>query len=398
MLFIFFLPYHFRLFPLITMSSNDSLGFISDDLLSRSADDDWEQLAVRPLDESVGDDAFSGSVPVLRESPRSSTAGSSAAVDELRRRDSRSCCDPLGSGSALSGSFTPRLGDEELDDVKTDESTSDETVPGPYGVAGPSPDVVDYFGPTRTSSKSLANALRSSSAPPSILVRIPSMDERLWTTPEGYICVYESFFTDCGLVFPIPKFLLEYVARREMAISQLSIAAIRNAISLVRLAVRCGVEIRLAHYEEATYFKSLGKKKPGLYYVQSAMTPRLVDEAKSKVHDWSGRYFFVKISEDSVEDLRIPNYRGWKVSPGSLCFDFGTLLRVLFPFLIVVFFFVVRYPKFLDPFPDQLKADLDKIRAEGTYIWPFSKKAARRPVRKPRGGGRCWLLSFFFFF
>ena len=60
------------------------------------------------------------------------------------------------------------------------------------------------------------------------------------------------------------------------------------------------------------------------------------------------------------------------------------------------FFFVVRYPKFLDPFPDQLKADLDKIRAEGTYIWPFSKKAARRSVRKPRGGGRCWLLSFFF--
>ena len=57
------------------------------------------------------------------------------------------------------------------------------------------------------------------------------------------------------------------------------------------------------------------------------------------------------------------------------------------------FFFVVRYPKFLDPFPDQLKVDLDKIRAEGTYIWPFSKKAARRPVRKPRGGGRRWLLS-----
>ncbi|CAD5315520.1 unnamed protein product [Arabidopsis thaliana] len=200
------------------MSSNDSLGFISDDLLSRSADDDWEQLAVRPLDESVGDDAFSGSVPVLRESPRSSTAGSSAPVDELRRRDSLSRCDPLGSGSALSGSFIPRLGDEELDDVKTDESTSDETVPGPNGVAGPSADVVDYFGPTRTSSKSLANALRSCSAPPSI-----------------------------------------------------------------------------------------------------------------------------SISEDSVEDLRIPNYRGWKVSP-------------------------VRYPKFLDPFPDQLKVDLDKIRAEGRKI------------------------------
>ena len=39
-----------------------------------------------------------------------------------------------------------------------------------------------------------------------------------------------------------------------------------------------------------------------------------------------------------MEDLRIPNYRGWKVSPGSLCFDFGTLLRIWLPFLIVVFF------------------------------------------------------------
>ena len=76
--------------------------------------------------------------------------------------------------------------------------------------------------------------------------------------------------------------------------------------------------IRRAHYEEMTYFKSAGKLRPGLFYVQSTGIPKLVDEAKARTYAWMRGYFFVKISPESVEDVKIANYTGWKISPGSL--------------------------------------------------------------------------------
>ncbi|KAG7567724.1 hypothetical protein ISN45_Aa04g005730 [Arabidopsis thaliana x Arabidopsis arenosa] len=345
------------------MSSDASFrGSVSDHFRSRTSSDSTSRASSvdRFRANSFDDDLESNLSPRRRDSPRSSDAGSSIPAIELQRRESPSQRDLVGATSIVP--FIPSLRDEDIGDVKFDDpEVEPELAEMPFGVPGPSPYHADFLGPTRTRIETLAYTLHYCNAPPSIEARVPTLSERPWSAPAGFFCVYESFFTECDLTFPIPGFLLEYVARREMALSQLSVAAIRNAIGLVRLASRCGVVVRSSHYEETTKIKSLSKKKPGLHYVQSSTTPKLVDEAKSKTNDWSAGYFFVRISAESVEDVRIPIYTGWKISPA-------------------------RFPTIFDPFPEQLKEDLNKIRAEGTYIWPSFAKAVRRPARDtPRG-------------
>ncbi|XP_020870488.1 meiosis-specific protein ASY2-like [Arabidopsis lyrata subsp. lyrata] len=345
------------------MSSDaSSRGSVSNHLCSRKSSDSSDRTpnVDRFRANSFDDDLESDSFPRRRNSSRLSDAGSWASTAELKRRESSSQRDLVGATSIVP--FVPRLIDEDIGDIKFDEPEVEIGYADmPFGVPRPTPYHVDFLGPSQTSVETLAYTLHYCDAPSSIEVRVPTLSERPWSAPDGFLCVYESFFTECDLTFPIPSFLLEYVARREMALSQLSGAAIRNAIGLVRLANRCGVVVRSSHYEEVTKIKSLSKKKPGLHYVQSSTTPKLVDEAKSKTNDWSAGYFFVRISAESVEDVRIPIYTGWKISPA-------------------------RFPTIFDPFLEQLKKDLEKIRAEGTYIWPSTNKVARRPSRNPLRG------------
>ncbi|KAG7542901.1 hypothetical protein ISN45_Aa07g028410 [Arabidopsis thaliana x Arabidopsis arenosa] len=324
------------------MSSDaSSRGSVSDHFRSRTSSDSSDRTSSvdRFRANSFDDELESNLSPRRRDSPRSSDAGSSILATELQRRESSSQRDLVGATSIVP--FIPCLQDEDIGDVKFDDpEVEPELAEMPFGVPGPSPYHVDFLGPTRTRVETLAYTLHYCDAPSSIEARVPTPSEGPWSAPAGFLCVYESFFTECDLTFPIPGFLLEYVTRQEMALSQLFVTSIRNAIGLVRLASRCGMVVHLSHYEETTKIKSLSKKKSGLHYVQSSTTPKLVNEAKSKTNDWSAGYFFVRISAKSVEDIRIPIYTGWKILPA-------------------------HFPTIFDPFPEQLKKDLDKIRAEG---------------------------------
>ena len=289
--------------------------------------------ADRFLNESLDDDARAASTG-------SSIASSLLATAELRWRESLSQRDAL----AIVDPFRPRLIDKDLDDIKMDELVEDpsltEDVPMPFRVPRPAPHVIDSLGSTRADCASIDDALLFCNAPSSLETRVPLISERPWTTPEGFICVYEKFFTECSLFFPMSGFLLEYVARWEVAFSQLSVAAIRNAMGLFRLATLCGVTIHCSHFEELTSFKGVGKKV-GVFYAQSSGSPKLVLDAKSKTYDWFGEYFFVMISPDSVGNTSVQNYTGWSISPNifrarlfqssSLLF-FGSLLICFYLF------------------------------------------------------------------
>ncbi|KAG7537298.1 hypothetical protein ISN44_As13g012050 [Arabidopsis suecica] len=134
------------LFP-ITMSSGVSFGSVSDCMRARTPDDsatlsyDADRFLAESLDdESRGDPT----------SPLSSTADSRAAASELRRRESSSQGDTIGTSLIRTEVVIPRLIDEDVGEVKPDElDLIDEPEPIHYGVAGPAPYVLDYFGPTR---------------------------------------------------------------------------------------------------------------------------------------------------------------------------------------------------------------------------------------------------------
>ncbi|EOA29216.1 hypothetical protein CARUB_v10025490mg [Capsella rubella] len=151
---------------------------------------------------------------------------------------------------------------------------------------------------SRNPHRSIVSGLRASSAvpedgrveptlddEPGIEILIPKSRRRPWDAPEGYICLYEDFFSDCGLWFPLPQFLASYCARREIAFSQLTVASVRNAVGLAILAAAVGVVVDLDLFEEFTKYL-FGKENPGMCCASSRPGFRIVDGAASKVRRW----------------------------------------------------------------------------------------------------------------
>ena len=71
---------------------------------------------------------------------------------------------------------------------------------------------------------------------------IPRSDQRPWSLPVGYCCVYESFFgEDSRLLFPIPRLITSYCFRRGIAISQLMNGEVKIAGALMVMAAEIDV-------------------------------------------------------------------------------------------------------------------------------------------------------------
>ncbi|EOA29449.1 hypothetical protein CARUB_v100255920mg, partial [Capsella rubella] len=118
-------------------------------------------------------------------------------------------------------------------------------------------------GKSLSTEKSVFDMFEACGIEPGIEILIPKSRRRPWDAPEGYICLYEDFFSDCGLWFPLPQFLASYCARREIAFSQLTVASIRNAVGLAILAAATGVVMDLDLFEEFTKYL-FGKENPGM--------------------------------------------------------------------------------------------------------------------------------------
>ncbi|KAF8094886.1 hypothetical protein N665_0350s0001 [Sinapis alba] len=76
-------------------------------------------------------------------------------------------------------------------------------------------------------------------------VRIPEGGERPWTVLDGYICVYDFWFTEYHLWFPLPRLLLAYCDAHVISLSQLTPAAIRNMVAVLFTAANIGVHMSL---------------------------------------------------------------------------------------------------------------------------------------------------------
>lgn len=88
---------------------------------------------------------------------------------------------------------------------------------------------------------------------------IPFSQQRLWSSPVGYHCLYESYFReDTKRWFPIPRLVTSYAFRRDVAICQFMNRSYRIAVALMVIAAEVNISLSVRSFEELTSGKFCG--------------------------------------------------------------------------------------------------------------------------------------------
>ena len=129
---------------------------------------------------------------------------------------------------------------------------------------------------------------------------IPSAEQRPWSPPIGYQCLYESYFEDdAKLWFPIPRLITSYVRRRGVAINQLKIGSIRNAVMLLVMGADTDVSMSVRVFEELTTTKA----EPNcLFSVKMRPSYNVLTGHPRKTKNWQRAYFYVKADEHAFAE------------------------------------------------------------------------------------------------
>lgn len=85
--------------------------------------------------------------------------------------------------------------------------------------------------------------------PEDIESQVPLPEERLWSTPPGWICLYSLYFAQSKLWFPLLRLLTSYDQNRDVAISQMSPAATRNMVVALVLGAEVDVDVDAGFFE-----------------------------------------------------------------------------------------------------------------------------------------------------
>ncbi|KAG2323145.1 hypothetical protein Bca52824_016358 [Brassica carinata] len=125
-------------------------------------------------------------------------------------------------------------------------------------------------GPTLSDYESLYSLMEKSRAF-GVTFLIPRSDQRPWTPPVGYCCVYESFFGDDSKI----------------------------AVALMFMAAEIDVSMSVRAFEELTQTQP---KPNGVYSVQMRSGLHILTSPLIKTKEWKRSYFYVKADEAGFED------------------------------------------------------------------------------------------------
>lgn len=129
---------------------------------------------------------------------------------------------------------------------------------------------------------------------------IPSVRQRPWSPPEGYQCVYESYFgVDTKLWFPIPRLITEYTLRRGVAITQFLNGSFRIAVALMAMAAEVSIPMSVRTFEELTFLRPMPY---GLHSIKMRPSYNVLTGHPNKTKDWQRYYFYIKADEHAFDE------------------------------------------------------------------------------------------------
>ncbi|XP_019094478.1 PREDICTED: uncharacterized protein At3g60930, chloroplastic-like [Camelina sativa] len=147
-----------------------------------------------------------------------------------------------------------------------------------------------------------------------VTILIPREDQRPWSPPEGYVCLYEGYFTECRLIFPIPELVSIYAERRMIAISQFVPGAICNFMAALTIAAEVGVDLRVQAFEQLSSFKQ--SKSSNRWEVNMRPAHNFLRSKRvNKFPKYTNQYFFVRVDQYSFANPLGFHRRVWNENP-----------------------------------------------------------------------------------
>ncbi|VVB15735.1 unnamed protein product [Arabis nemorensis] len=221
------------------------------------------------------------------------------------------------SGNSVAGLFKSRTdaakpNSFELLEVKSEPNEFEtavhtEAYKQVFGLAGPSQpgkkkrrvkkSVPDPPGSTLSTEDSLHDLRESCHFSEDIEILVPSSYCRADEPPEGFFTVYESYFHDCFLWFPIPYVILEFLKELELSISQITPRGIRHMVGILVRGYECDEDISAYHLLNLLEFRQSSPKNKFVYYASNKKDRRIIRGFPSKDRQWIDFFFYVPICE-----------------------------------------------------------------------------------------------------
>ncbi|XP_024014228.1 meiosis-specific protein ASY2-like [Eutrema salsugineum] len=146
---------------------------------------------------------------------------------------------------------------------------------------------------------------------------IPEAGDQRWDVPEGFLCVYLNYFTQCRLTLPIPSHLLGYCNWHGVALSQVMPASVTNYVGFVTLCDELG-QLPSSRLFEDLFSVNIHKSKEWFFAANAKPKKNIVTGPKpSKFNDWESLYFFLEMNDLTVSNSDIPVQSEWKIPIGS---------------------------------------------------------------------------------
>ncbi|KFK25739.1 hypothetical protein AALP_AA8G153300 [Arabis alpina] len=119
--------------------------------------------------------------------------------------------------------------------------------------------------------------------------------------PAGYMTLFENYFDQCLLWFPLPRFLMRYLAIHGVCLAQINPRGIRHLLGIYVLTKECGVDISTENLSFLTDFRTRGLSEELKHSVTNSSGMALIAGFPSKDDHFEYRFFFAEISERTVE-------------------------------------------------------------------------------------------------
>ncbi|KFK41019.1 hypothetical protein AALP_AA2G074800 [Arabis alpina] len=159
----------------------------------------------------------------------------------------------------------------------------------------------DPPGSSLSNTKSLRRLRKSCGIAEEIELLVPTSADRADAPPAGYMTLFENFFDQCLLWFPLPRFLMRFLAVNGVCLAQINPRGIRHLLGIYMLSRERGVDISTENLSYLTDFGTRGLSDELKHSVTNSSGMALIAGFPSKDDHFEYRFFFAEISERTVE-------------------------------------------------------------------------------------------------